>query len=390
MHYFQHTSLPRPGQAPSVFKRALALAAGFVLITAVTLPVGIRAVAHAQAVPVDSCRYFHETGHYVCDQFLQFFETRGGLETLGFPLSERHNDPAHGGLLVQYFQNARMEWHPDNPEPYQVQLGLLIDELGYRYPPARAEDIPPPDDPAHHYFPETGHVVSYAFLDAFHEKGGLDIFGYPRSEFLFEEGKVVQYFQRARMVWYRNEPGQPVRLSHVGEWYIEIFPVQKQYFRRASVSNGPRLPQWPTTMFMPLVLTNAEPRMLPLAGEPPPPTPTPPPAAPPTTEPRAPVTSLRLSASVRYPISGRTGTQTVFVYVTDQEGRPIEGAAVQVVVRYHWGEQACEAPPTDAAGFARCGFEILSPTPGSAVIIDVEVTFGGLRETTQTSFTSWW
>ena len=102
------------------------------------------------------------------------------------------------------------------------------------------------------------------------------------------------------------------------------------------------------------------------------------------------MTSLRLGASVRYAITGRTGTQTVFVYVTDQEGRPIEGAEVRVVVRYPWGEQACEAPPTDAAGFTRCGFEILSPAPGSEVIIDVEVIFGDLRETTQTSFQVWW
>jgi hypothetical protein len=361
-----------------------------VLIIAVALPVGIRAVAHAQPVPIDSCRYFYETGHYVCDQFLQFFETRGGLETFGYPLSERYSDPARGGLLVQYFQRARMEWHPDNPESYRVQLGLLIDELGYRYPPARAEDIPAPDDPAHHYFPETEHVVSYAFLDTFREQGGLDIFGYPRSEFLFEEGTVVQYFQRARMDWLRDQPGQPMRLANVGEWYVATVPVPEQYFRAAPPPSSPVPAPRPSTEFFPLVLANARPHTPAASPEPSRPPETVVPAAPPTAEPRAPVTALRLSAVVRYPITGQTGTQTVFIYVNDQEGRPVEGASAQVFVHYPWGDQDCSPAPTDAAGFTRCSFEILSPTPGEQVLIDIELAYDGLRGTTQSSFMPWW
>jgi hypothetical protein len=361
-----------------------------VLIIAVTLSIGSRAVTHAQPVPGKNCRYFYKTGHRVCDPFREFFDTRGGLEIFGYPLSEQFNDPAHGGLLVQYFQRARMEWHPDNPEPYQVQLGLLIDELGYRYPPARPEDIPAPDDPAHRYFPETQHVVSYAFLDTFREKGGLDIFGYPRSEFLFEEGTVVQYFQRARMEWYRNQPGQPMRLANVGEWYRAIVPVPEQYFHPASPPSGPVPPRVPSTLFLPLVLANARPHMLLPTAEHPRPPATAVPGPPPTAEARVPVTALRLSAVVRYPITGQTGTQTAFIYVNDQEGRPIAGARAQVVVHYPWGDQDCTPEPTDGAGFTRCGFEILSPTPGKAVLIDIEVASGGLTETTQTSFMPWW
>jgi hypothetical protein len=30
---------------------------------------------------------------------------------------------------VQYFERARLEWHPTNVDPYKVQMGLLGREL---------------------------------------------------------------------------------------------------------------------------------------------------------------------------------------------------------------------------------------------------------------------
>jgi hypothetical protein len=368
----------------------------YLLTIAIALTTFSTSTLHAQSVPGENCRYFPQTGHHVCDEFLEFFETRGELETFGYPLSERFKDPAHDGLRVQYFQRARMEWHPDNSTPYRVQLGLLIDELGYRYPPVPPEQIPAPGDPAHHYFPETQHVVSYVFLDFFREKGGLDIFGYPRSEFMYEGEKVVQYFQRARMEWDQTSAKQPIRLANVGEMCLERFPIPRQYLKpvgkdRPTMRFG--------AAFLPLIMAHAEPRMSPPAPEPqarpatvapegPPPTEEP--VARPTTVPTVPVRELRVSASVRYPITGRTGTQTVFIYVNDQNGRPLEGARAHVVVHYPWGDQDCAPQPTDNAGFTWCGFEILSPTPGKAVLIDIEVAYGNLTATAQTSFMPWW
>ncbi len=31
-------------------------------------------------------------------------------------------------VLTQWFERARLEWHPTNPEPYKVLLGLLGNE----------------------------------------------------------------------------------------------------------------------------------------------------------------------------------------------------------------------------------------------------------------------
>lgn len=299
-----------------------------------------------------NCRYFAETGHYVCDAFLNFFETRGGVEIFGYPLTETFYDSARG-VQVQYFQRARLEWRPWNPDPYKVQLGLLVDELGYVYPPARPEQIPALNSAIHHYFPETDHVVSYAFLQYFREKGGLDIFGYPRSEFMYENGYIVQYFQRARVEWHPEAvDGPQMRLTNLAEKYIERFEVPEAYKEpQPPPSSGP--------------------------GAPPPPV-------------EFSVTKLDTSATVRHAITGRRGVQTIFVYVNDQRQNPIQNASARAVIHYQSGDQTCTFEPTNASGFTRCGFEILSSPPGQKVVIDVIVTYGEWTATTQTFFLPWW
>ena len=199
-------------------------------------------VGNVSGVPLqaqdDDCEYFEDVGHYVCTEFLEFFETRGGLEIFGYPLTEAFNDPDRG-LWVQYFQRVRMEWHPYNPEPYKVQLGLLVDDLDYRFPDALPEEIPLFNSHLRHYFPETNHVVSYAFLDYFREHGGVDIFGYPRSESIYEGGHLVQHFQRARMEWRPEAPfGLQMRLTNLGETYIERFDVPEEYINQREPERG--------------------------------------------------------------------------------------------------------------------------------------------------------
>lgn len=326
-----------------------------IAVAVVVLLLGHVSATYPQT-PTGNCEYFVETGHYVCNEFLEFFKTRGGVEIFGYPLTEAFDDPARK-LRVQYFQRARMEWHPYNPDPYKVQLGLLADELGYSYPPARSDQVPAFNSSIHHYFSETHHVISYAFLKFFREKGGVDIFGYPRSEFMYQDGYIVQYFQRARMEWHPEiASGPQMRLTNLGEIYIEKFGVPDNYDD-----------------------------------------PLPPPAAgggnaeePPPMSQSSSVTKLDVSASVRYVITGRRGTQTIFVYVNDQRQEPVEGVAVSAVIHYQASDQTCEFAVTNASGFTRCGFEIQPSSPGKKVVIDVTVTHGSLTSTTQTFFLPWW
>ena len=311
-----------------------------VLVMMAVVLVSTVSATHAQS-SAENCRYFPETGHYVCGEFREFFEARGGLEIFGYPLTEAFDDP---GLMlrVQYFQNARMESHPYNQKPYQVLLWLLVDGLGYDFPPASPGQIPPFNSSLHHYFPETDHVVSYEFLHYFSEKGGLDIFGYPRSEFIYEDGYIVQYFQRARMEWHpENLSGPQMYLANLGRIYIERFGI-------------------PEDQDVPLITDESL------------------------------VTKLIVTASVRYIITGQTGEQTIFVYVTDQWQQPVTGAAVTITIHYPSGDVRNECAPTNEKGFTGHSFDILSSAPGQNVVIDVMATNGDLTSMTQTFFLPWW
>ncbi len=72
--------------------------------------------------------YFPETGHYLAFRFKEYWEKRGGLSIYGFPVSEEFSEtsPIDGKTyIVQYFERARFEYHPEAPAEYQVQLSLL-------------------------------------------------------------------------------------------------------------------------------------------------------------------------------------------------------------------------------------------------------------------------
>lgn len=87
-------------------------------------------------------------------------------------------------------------------------------------PPPTARAAPTTDTKDATYFPETGHNVAFAFKQYFDQHGGLDRFGYPRTEEIVENGMRVQYFQRARMEFHPDKVGTPeqVQLSLIGTW----------------------------------------------------------------------------------------------------------------------------------------------------------------------------
>jgi len=62
----------------------------------------------------------------VCYAFLDYFTANGGIAQFGYPIS---NFEIHEGWIVQYFQRARFEWHPELPAGQRVALS----NLGTRY-----------------------------------------------------------------------------------------------------------------------------------------------------------------------------------------------------------------------------------------------------------------
>lgn len=95
-------------------------------------------------------RYFAATGHTLSGFFLRHWHYFGQLENFGYPLSEPFEELDAGTgqpRLVQYFERARFELHPELPLDQRVQLS----HLGRSYiaahplPPAA---LSPPADPA--------------------------------------------------------------------------------------------------------------------------------------------------------------------------------------------------------------------------------------------------
>jgi N-acetylneuraminic acid mutarotase len=78
----------------------------------------------APATPIAGQAYFTETGHNLGGGFLDYWQSNGGLAQFGFPLTEVVTESLMGRTYqVQYFERARMEYHPENQAPYDIELG---------------------------------------------------------------------------------------------------------------------------------------------------------------------------------------------------------------------------------------------------------------------------
>lgn len=97
-------------------------------------------LASPRSIP--GCRYFPEAKFYVCYAFLEFFNAHGGAAQFGYPIS---NFETQDGWIVQNFQRARFEWHPELPSGDKVQLTKLgeqyFDLMGEN--PARLPPVHP-------------------------------------------------------------------------------------------------------------------------------------------------------------------------------------------------------------------------------------------------------
>lgn len=90
------------------------------------------------------CRFFAETGHNICGDFLAVWRANGleldgrrgkteaeSLALFGLPLSDVVTEMLGDGksYQVQWFERARLELHPENAPPNRVLLGLLGNEM---------------------------------------------------------------------------------------------------------------------------------------------------------------------------------------------------------------------------------------------------------------------
>lgn len=284
-------------------------------------------------------RFFPATGFLVRGEFLDFFDRQGGIEIFGYPLTTEFEE---AGRLVQYFQRGRMELYPENPPAQRVVMGALGELLMTPELPI-AEPNPLPD---RRFFPETGHTVASAFLRYLEARGDVGFFGYPITEMMVENRRIVQYFQRARLEWHPdNPPNLRVQLGRLGEIYLDQFPPPPEV--REPSSGGSRLVDPPQ------------------------------------------VSSLEVVASVSHPFTGQNQPQTLYVFVYQQDGNPLMGAAVQAVIHFPEGDRAITLTDTNELGLSWQVFDVGQVPAGETVSIEIVVSFGDVERTTQTSFLVW-
>ena len=176
--------------------------------------------------------YFLESGHTLGGEFRRFWESKGGVQKLGYPISEEYQDvnPLDGQTrTVQYFERAILELHPEKagtPDVVMIAAVGLWVTRDRDFP--RATPFKSTQDNV--YFAETGHSLKQAFLRFWLREGGLPQYGYPISEELPQisaaDGKVytVQYFERARFEWHPTDAGTPkeVQLGLIGKQALEM------------------------------------------------------------------------------------------------------------------------------------------------------------------------
>jgi hypothetical protein len=92
--------------------------------------------------PQSGCKYFEQTGFNVCGEILEAWRANGleldgragktedeNMALFGLPLGDAAMETIEGEqYLVQWFERARFEVHPENEPPYNVLFGLLGNE----------------------------------------------------------------------------------------------------------------------------------------------------------------------------------------------------------------------------------------------------------------------
>ncbi|MCY3959695.1 MAG: hypothetical protein OXG65_15600 [Chloroflexi bacterium] len=172
--------------------------------------------------------------------FQEFFERTGGLQRWGFPTSEVHVEET--GTLTQYYQRGVVDFHrrPDLGDIYVLERRLTWDYFGGGQggsPDLGAEQGTVNNNTGEQLGPWNHKVSNFSvggvrtgFLDFFHAFGGVQAFGFPKTEARRDTNApgtvhipaatpefIRQYFQAAVMEHHPQNPEAPVQLRLLGD-----------------------------------------------------------------------------------------------------------------------------------------------------------------------------
>jgi len=168
-------------------------------------------------------QYFAPTGKSVAGDFLGTFQ-KFGLPIIGYPIS---GEVQENGTTVQYFERVRMERHP---ELAGQGYGVLFTRLGAQMTQGAqfAKVASFASTSTNAYIAETGHALAEPFLSYWKNNGGVNLFGYPISEAVTQDGLKVQWFERARFEYHPElaSRGQTVELTLLGRMAYDSSSVK--------------------------------------------------------------------------------------------------------------------------------------------------------------------
>ncbi len=171
--------------------------------------------------PVDSSTATPDEGSIgISPYFYRHWLNAGGIAGFGYPIS---NVEVDGTKAIQYFERVRLAFDMNGSLNQPTSVGLLgLDLTANRQNEAPFLEISSqglPDDVL--FFKETGHSLGGEFRTMWEKNGGLNRFGFPLSQEFNEGGKVVQYFERARLEFYPEASGDyRVQLGRLGVEYL--------------------------------------------------------------------------------------------------------------------------------------------------------------------------
>ncbi len=291
-------------------------------------------------------RIFPETGHRVSGEFLEFYnKVPNARFYFGYPISREFTDSLTN-RRTQYFQRVRFEYFPDGEE---LGTRVQLTDLGnFLYDENRGQDLSLEfNSPAcREYLSDKGKTfqVCYAFLEFYEANGEVSQFGFPISNFRFEDGRIVQYFNRAKFSWHPElPPGQRVQLSDLGRIYFYQHLEDPELLDPEDDN----------------IVTD--------------------------------ILELKMHAFTEKALLGSGEDLTVFVIVQDQSLNPVEKADVSITLKFS-GDQPDDQyllPPTDENGITETTIPISAEGIG-VVQIEARATYGDLTDKTVTSVRIWW
>jgi lipoprotein-anchoring transpeptidase ErfK/SrfK len=211
--------------------------------------------------------YIPDTGQTIDGVFLDFWRNNDGIDNYGNPITPELQENGH---TVQYYQYARFEYWPDDPDGNVVHIGNIGQELRPQvvlrtsaiaptgtsatdssnelakmeraWLPLDQKTASKPNTDTWRYVPESKHSVQWGFKAFWESDGMADYLGNPLTEEFILSGTTYQIFERGELAWQQKKD----------PWLV---PLGEQLVKRYKLDTSPQdqgdIPTYDESLFVP-------------------------------------------------------------------------------------------------------------------------------------------